>query len=76
MESQRQVSRILRQNLLKIQDLTEESELSQWVKPFISEVFDLCSNTECLVFKQINQYTKNNNPLVINNSTKSHKATK
>jgi hypothetical protein len=41
---------LLRQNLVRAQEFSQDTNMVEWAKPFVSKVFELCSETEIINF--------------------------
>ena len=53
-EKQRNVSRLLRSNLVLMGDFTSETDMVNWGKQFVTKIFELCTNREIVCFKTMN----------------------
>ena len=52
-EAQKNLLRLLRTTLVDAQEFSEEMNMSEWAKPFVSHVFSLCSAEEQVEFRPL-----------------------
>lgn len=50
LENQKQIARLMRTNLVKLQEFTQDTDMTAWGKSFCSQVFDLCCQTELITY--------------------------